>query len=388
MRILLVTPFAPDPEARHGGGAFLGTLATALATEARLGLACLAGAAETQQLAGDPGQFAWVGTAPAVPRPRGVGRLGMLWRWRRMPLVAAKFHNTELNEVLRRAIAEFGPDVALVEMAQMAQYLPALSGVPTILTDHEAGCPANTATGLGALGDARDRRLWRRFVRHYYPLATAVQALTPEDAAALSTELAREVTVRPPVFPVPASAVQPARTPPRALFLGDYAHGPNPEAAERLVREVLPRLRAAAPETELWLAGPNQQRIAALDELPGVRVLGYVPDLHGLLGEVRLMLAPLFSGAGFRVKCLAALAHGLPVVTNALGARGLDVPTTARAVVEGSDALATASLTWLQSPERAGEAGRAAHEWATQNVRAEAVARHQIERIAGLAGIG
>ena len=102
------------------------------------------------------------------------------------------------------------------------------------------------------------------------------------------------------------------------------------------MRDVLPRLRTAVPDAELWLAGPNPQRLGALRGQPGVRVLGFVPDLRELFGQVRLLLAPLFSGGGFRMKSLAALAHGLPVVTNALGARASTAPPPARAVCEGT----------------------------------------------------
>ena len=38
MRILLLTPFLPDPEAPHGGGSYLGSLAEGLRTRAELGL--------------------------------------------------------------------------------------------------------------------------------------------------------------------------------------------------------------------------------------------------------------------------------------------------------------------------------------------------------------
>lgn len=281
--------------------------------------------------------------------------------------------------VLDRAMAEFRPDVAFVEMAQMAQYLPCLAGVPTVFTDHEAGCPANTRTGLGAAGDRRDQRLWGRYVDHYYPRATALQALTPEDAAALSAKLGLSVAVRPPLYAVPAQPVAIGTAPARVLFLGDYSHGPNPEAARHLVERVLPRIRAACPDATLRLAGANPEAIADLAAHPGVEVTGFLPDLRGVLADARLLLAPLYSGAGFRVKCLAALAHGLPVVTNALGARGLDVPAPARTVVEDDGGLAEAAIRLLRSASAASAAGQQAHAWAQANVQPAAVAQGQVE---------
>lgn len=217
-----------------------------------------------------------------------------------------------------------------------------------------------------------------------YPRATLLQALTPEDANTLATALGRPVEVRPPVFTVPAEPVAPGSAPQRALFLGDYSHAPNPEAATRLAREVLPALRAAVPDCELWLAGVHSERIADLRAHPGVRVVGFVPDLATLFGQVRLLLAPVWSGGGFRMKGLAALAHGLPVVTNALGARGIDVPAAARRVAETPAAMAQAALEWLQSPALAAKAGAAAFAFAHQNVSPRGVAALQIARIQSL----
>lgn len=392
MRILFVTPFLPAADAAHGGGIYLSALTAALAKQAELGLSALLHPEERERLHANPAPWKWHGSAPLPTRPSGRGRkrhqLRMLWRWRRLPLVAAKYWQPELIAVLQRALREFRPDAVCVEMSQMAQYLPFLQGVPTLLTDHEAGCPANTTTGLGGWGDARDRRLWRHFVRRFYPLATRVQAVTAEDAAALSGLLQRPIGHRGPTFRVPDRAVDPGAAPPRALFLGDYRHGPNPEAARRLAGEVLPLLRASHPQAELWLAGPNPDALADLHGKPGLRVLGFVPDLADLFAQVRLMIAPLFSGGGFRMKSFAALAHGLPVITNALGARGCEAQPPARRVVEGPAALAAAALELLSSPEQARAAGRAAHAWARTHLDDDAVASSQLRVLRSLRETG
>src|SRR5262249_2933697 len=219
------------------------------------------------------------------------------------------------------------------------------------------------------------------YIRRFYARARLLQAVTEEDAASLRQALAREVALRPAIVEVPPTPVAPDRTPPRALFLGDYSHAPNPEAATVLVPDVLPRLRAAMPDAELWLAGPNQERLNGVRSTPGVRVVGFAPDLAGLFGEVRLMLAPLYSGGGFRMKSITALAHGLPVVTNALGARGCDAPAPARTVADDLGALVDAAVRLLREPALAGTAGRAAHAWAREHLSPDAVAGAGVARV-------
>lgn len=388
LRILLLSPFVPDRTAAHGGGIYLATLAAALARQAEIGLVALSRPTDAPRLRGADTPWRYQQLLPHLDVPeqrdRLAHRLRMLWYWRRLPLVAAKHWQPQMPALLARARAEFRPDVVFVEMAQMAQYLPYLRGIPTVLTDHEAGCPANTQTGLGAIGDRRDCRLWRDYARRYYPQASLLQTVTAEDAETLQGLVGRAVEVRHPTFDVPGVPVAPGTAPARALFLGDYNHRPNPEAAAMLVRDVLPLLRAADPAAELWLAGSHSEHVQSLANAPGVRLLGFVPDLHGLFGQVRLLLAPLLSGGGFRMKSVAALAHGLPVVTNRLGARGCTAPAPARTIAEGPRALADAAIELLRSPPAAAAAGRAAFQWARDNLTGDVVATTQVQRAARL----
>jgi glycosyltransferase involved in cell wall biosynthesis len=384
VRILFLTPFLPDPGASHGGGSYVGALCEGLREHAELGLVHLDhGDGRASAEAG----WSWRQSARYEGAPAGVAhRLRMLWRWRDRPLLAAKYWQAKLPHLLARARAEFRPDVALVEMAQMAQYLPFLQGLPTVFTDHEAGRPANAGTGLGAAADRRDGALWSRYVRDRYANADLVQAVTEEDAQALQQLLGRDVLVRPATLPVPERACRPEAAPRRALFLGDYRHGPNPEAARRLAHEVWPRVRARHADAELLLAGPHEHTIRDLDGRDGVRVLGFVDDLFALLASARLVLAPLWSGGGFRVKNATALLHGLPVVTNELGARGCRAPEPACTVREHVEDLAEATGALLDAPELAARAGADARRWARQHYAREAVARLQLERIEQLLG--
>jgi len=357
-----------------------------------LGLVALQRPEETTKTT-DAGAWCWRAQLPGPQRPAGRGlqlrhRARMAWLWgpQRLPLVAAKHWHPAMPALLRRACREFRPDAVLIELAQMAQYLPFLRSIPSVLTDHEAGTPANAQTNMGAWADRRDARLWRSYVDKHYRLAGLVQTVTEEDAVTLGGRIGRAVTARKPTVTVPSAPVNPDRAPPRALFLGSYSHAPNPEAARVLVRDVLPRLRKRIPEAELWFAGPNCEKIEDLGETEGVRVCGFAPDLAELYSQVRVMLAPLYSGGGFRMKSLSALAHGLPVVTNELGARGCDVPAPARVLAEPADELAAATAELMASSERVEQAGSAAYAWALDNLAPMAVAEAQIARIEQLIG--
>lgn len=388
MRALLISPFLPRARASHGGGVYLHALVTAIAQQVELGLVAFATADE---LADPDLELPPVARRFLVVRKERAGglrhRLRMLRAWTLggLPITVAKFRSSAMQAAIRHARSRFRPAAALLEMGLLAQYLPDLAGIPTVLTDHEAGDPVPAALGPRGFGATRDRRVWERYVDRAYAGADLVQALHASDAARLGARLGRPVGVRPPLVVIPDAVVRPGAAPPRMLFLGDYSHHPNPEAAHFLVREVLPRVRATLPAAELWLAGARAPAaIEALGALAGVRFLGFVPDLPGLLADVRTLVAPVFSGGGSRIKVLTALAHGLPVVANELALRGIDAPPVAARRAESAVELAAAALALLQDAEAAAGAGRAARAWAESAIAPDATARAQVAALQAL----
>lgn len=118
------------------------------------------------------------------------------------------------------------------------------------------------------------------------------------------------------------------------LFLGNFEHAPNVDAADWLIREIMPRLREALPNAVLHIAGyASDKAMVGLDS-DNVVVHGFVPDLAPLLAQVRVALAPLRYGAGVKGKINLAMGHGLPVVTTPIGAEGMGLRNDVDALIE------------------------------------------------------
>lgn len=366
-------------------------LLRALAQRTRLELVACCDANELAQVR----DLDWFARIETVPLERGPARgrfartsehLRLCWLWgaRRLPLLAAKTRRLAMLRTLGIALQR-RPEVAMLEFAVLAQYLPALRQVPTILTDHERGGHAPAGVLGGNLGRARDERLWRQYMHRFYPQASLLQAVNDADARYLQHTLHREVAVRPVLVGLPPKVAPVAGTRPIALFLGDYAHHPNAEAALHVAHAIWPQIRTRHPQAELWLAGPRApQAVRELDRGAGVRYLGYVADLDQLLAQTRLLLAPVLSGDGSRVKVLTALAHGIPVVGNARTFAGLSAPALAARRAETADELASLALALLDDAAQAARAGQAGRAWAESELLTDAVVDAQLERIRAL----
>jgi glycosyltransferase involved in cell wall biosynthesis len=107
------------------------------------------------------------------------------------------------------------------------------------------------------------------------------------------------------------------------LFVGNFGHAPNVDAAIHLATDVMALVWQEEPGISLTIAGPSPPAEVRALASASVDVLGWVEDLTPLLRESIAAVAPLRFGAGMKGKVTQSLAAGLPVVTTTIGAEGL-----------------------------------------------------------------
>jgi glycosyltransferase involved in cell wall biosynthesis len=192
---------------------------------------------------------------------------------------------------------------------------------------------------------------------------------TQRDAAALrrvAPHLGDRVRVNPfGVAPGPAPDPELERED-RIAFLGGFSHPPNVEAAVWLAREILPLVRGRRDKAHLLLVGADPPRRVRALASDAVTVTGFVPDVEPFLASAAVVVAPLRSGSGMRVKLLQAMARGKAVVTTPLGAEGLAADAPLK-VADSAAEIAEAVAALLDDAEVRRALGRRAREFVTQH---------------------
>jgi glycosyltransferase involved in cell wall biosynthesis len=148
-------------------------------------------------------------------------------------------------------------------------------------------------------------------------------------AADMRHEVTRNAAILPnipykiPVAPLPVDGLESAT--PVMLTIGVLSYLPNRDGIDRFIREGWPKIRAACPAAEYWLAGKNDPAFAKRwQAVPGVKVLGFVDDLAPVYGASWFTLCPLWTGAGTNIKVLESLAFERTCVTTVIGHKGFE----------------------------------------------------------------
>ncbi len=236
-----------------------------------------------------------------------------------------------MQRVLDRLIASESFDVVQFEFSQMGAYrVP--PGVPSILDIHNiehdvlrriaaSGSPARR------LFNQIEYRKYRREEIDAWRRMRGCVATSPGDAGIVSRATRRPVEVVPNGVDLDAFSRLPldGADPGALVFVGAMRYRPNADAARYFVEEILPRLRVTIPGVELAIVGADPPPdVVALGEMPGVRVTGTVPDVRPWMRNAGVVVVPLLSGGGTRLKILEAFAMGRPVVSTSIGAAGIE----------------------------------------------------------------
>ncbi len=168
--------------------------------------------------------------------------------------------------------------------------------------------------------------------------------------------------------PLATGAEPPAATPtgpPTVVFVAHFARSVNEDAAQWLLREVWPTVRDTVPGARLRLVGRDVSDglAAELAEHGDVTATGFVADLGAEYAAAHVAVIPLRQGAGVKFKTIEALLHGVPVVTTAVGAEGIDGPGLFAAVDDTAAGFARAVVDALTDPAPALARAAAAQTW-------------------------
>ncbi len=314
-------------------------------------------------------------------------RGGGLWRTRARvygwlalgrPIWVSEVTSRTFAERARALVTRWRPDILHIGYPVMAQYAPrGLSRAPRLLIEPDPGVHAaqgfrDSTEGLRRLLRTLDVLAWRRYSRLAASRTDVTVVFTEKDRRAMSETLpsGTRLAVIPLGTLIPATALDPrGRPPPHLIFVGNFTHPPNVDAAIRLAGRIFPRLRQGRQELTLALVGHDPPPAVRSLAGAGVDVQADVPDVLPYLDRACVVVVPLSSGGGMRVKVIEAVAAGKAIVASPMAAEGLELLGGVHILLAESDGdFCRAVECLLDDGEARARLARSAREWALANL--------------------
>lgn len=164
------------------------------------------------------------------------------------------------------------------------------------------------------------------YEKKYLALAKTVLVVSNTDREKMRQIFAVEADVVPNAYDAVGFVKKKESAALRLGFIGGTSHSPNRQAISYLVNEISNSLIKDNFNFKIVLAGDIDTSIISANNLtlPHVRVLGQIAQLSDFYQNIDVLVAPLKSGSGTRIKILESLAYKTPVITTAVGAEGIE----------------------------------------------------------------
>lgn len=330
-------------------------------------------------LARDP--RVWAASALAVLE-RGLGKLGASPGWSKAAEYAQGAPATAADQLYAARHAAPGAALVLCDYAYLAPMAPyALAAAPSAIIMHDlisarvADSKETATQKVAQMSAAEEFALLGQ--------SDAVVAIQAEEAQRVAEALpGRRVLVAAHGVPV-APAAQPGEDD-ALLFVGSNT-APNIVGLEWFFAEVWPLVRAKRPGARLKVAGSVARGLGAAPE--GVSFLGVVDDLAPLYAEAGVVISPLYTGSGLKIKLIEALAAGKAVVGTSVTAQGVeDVVADAMALADAPGAFAEAIINLAGNRAQRATLGRLALTCAERHFSVQAAFSPLIAYVRGGAG--
>lgn len=292
--------------------------------------------------------------------PRGLHRLlnRAIFKGARFPERRAGSWAPEMWDAIEQHLARYPVDVVhLFGGVHVYEYLKLVWDYPTLITPYEsytlfldrarnqARSPLQRAALQAQLGIASHYESW---MFEGYQRTVVVSDKDADMLRAINRSLPVEIIPN-GVDLNKFSPVGHQTDTPTLLFTGNYAYGPNLDAALCLVEDIFPIVKRAIPEAQLLVVGTNPPERLRNVDAPGVHVTGRVPDLRPYFEDAMVYLSPLRLGAGIKNKILEALAMQTAVVATPLSCDGINVSDGVEVLLADTPAaLAKAAIRLLQ----------------------------------------
>jgi polysaccharide biosynthesis protein PslH len=111
---------------------------------------------------------------------------------------------------------------------------------------------------------------------------------------------------------------------PSLFHIGSLEWSPNQEGLIWFIDKCWPKIHEKFPDLKFYIAGRKAPEwLIKRFHVPNIVYEGEVEDAYQFINSKSIMVVPLFSGSGMRIKIIEGMALGKPIVSTPIGTEGI-----------------------------------------------------------------
>jgi glycosyltransferase involved in cell wall biosynthesis len=343
MKILMLTPYVPYPPS-SGGQIRTYNLLKYLSKEHEITLVCLYKKDNEKKYFNHLRQHCK--KIYLCRRPHKPWQVNIILKTvlSRLPFLIVRNFSEEASSIIKKILSEEKYDVIHAETFYIMPHIPETS-TPILLVEQTIEYEVyrhfiNSVPSFLRMFFNIDIAKLKHWERYYWRKADVVAAVSKTDV-----EIIRKLEPDIKTAIVPNGAGDDMFTEklspknlqnPQILFQGNFYWLQNVEAANFLINKIYPKLTNVCPEARITISGQNAGKIPHAN-VKGLEIVDINSDdintVKKLYQQASLFIAPIFGPGGTRLKILAAMASGVPVVSTKTGIEGLGVKNNIHALI-------------------------------------------------------
>lgn len=287
----------------------------------------------------------------------------------RQPNHAVRFQHRQFAAKLQEVLETFSPHVVQFESVFLSGYLPLVRQQAKTLAvlrlhnieyqvwqrlaqETKSQLKRLYLSSLAKRIEAYEKKVWRQYDL-LLPITGADAGMV--QAAGIDTPI---LTLP---FGIEADNIPQDTHEQWALYhIGAMDWLPNEEAINWFLQDIWPEVHQQLPELDFYYAGRKMPVYFSHLHIPGAHCMGEVPNASAFIADKKILVVPLRSGGGIRVKILEAMAAGKVIISTTTGMQGIEAADGIH-YLEANDAAAfIGKIKWvIANKEAAAVIGKA-----------------------------
>lgn len=252
----------------------------------------------------------------------------------RLPYNAERFVSDDFSDALAGLLKKETYDIVQLEGLYLAPYIAKIRENSTALVVMRAHNIEHEIWNRMVAHQKGPKKIYLRLLaariwkmeQDYPDRVDAVLPITSRDGAVL-----QRMGCKRPMHVVPTGVDADKLAPdhstlefPSVFHIGALDWIPNQEGLIWFFEEVWERVLQRFPDLKFYLAGRNAPEPFRSLAYPNLIYLGEVDDAYAFIRSRAVMIVPILSGSGMRIKIIEGMALGKAIVTTEIGTEGID----------------------------------------------------------------